>query len=178
MLIARMLIRAVIMYMEPSAAPGAAITNSAALAVLPRGVSPGGCLSCFAIIHTLPGKRNCKMLIFAVFCIFQLFFHLFISFICLKCRATHEILSGRGLNFFPDNAFAGPKPAFFAPPPKKFLLTRCAGSCILLFNSKLNRYDDREKVHPGRFRELPDAARQCEEDGRHWPSSISAETAV
>ena len=45
-------------------------------------------------------------------------------------------------------------------------------------NSKKSRYDDREKVSPGRFRELPAAARQCRAERCHWPSSISAETAT
>ena len=53
-------------------------------------------------------------------------------------------------------------------------LTNGAESCNLMRNNN-SKYDDREKVFPIRFRELPVAARQRNAGKRHWPLSSSAE---
>lgn len=167
MLIARMLIRAVIRYMEPSAAFGAAAANSAV-----RSFFRTACLVLLLYISS-PESATAKY-VFRTFSVYFNDFNFFMSTSHVEStRFISVFLQIVGWIFFQTTHFR----AFFAPFPKNFLLTRRAGSCILRYNSKLNRYDDREKVLPGRFRELPAAARQCEEDGRHWPSSISAETA-
>lgn len=134
------------------------------------------CLSCFAIIHIAALKRNCKLCIFSFFWIFERIRPLYFLFLCEICQLFCRRLRFRALNFFPDNAGRCLMSALFVPKLRNFLLTSRFSSCILMFNSKMNRYDDREKVFSGRFRELPGGARQCGEDRRHWPSSISAET--
>ena len=68
-----------------------------------------------------------------------------------------------------------PLPIFSAATAKN-CLTNFRRSCIVSPNSKSSKYNDREKVPPRRFRELPAAARQCKPAGRHWPSSICAES--
>lgn len=55
-------------------------------------------------------------------------------------------------------------------------LTKFFSSCKVASNMAL-KYDDREKVSLGCFRELPGAARQCGKRRRHWPLSSSAEPA-
>ena len=60
---------------------------------------------------------------------------------------------------------------------KKMGLTNDRRSCKVTPNRKQNRYDDREKISPERYRELPGAARQRKRGRCYWPLSTSAEPA-